>query len=318
MREKKKITISILFFSFFMLLIHFLNKVLFFISTIKEFLFSKNGSYYNWRFGKIFYTKSGTGTPLLLIHDIDCTSSDYEWHYLVETLSKQYTIYTIDLLGCGRSDKPKLTYTNFLYVQLISDFIKNIIKEKTNILATGMSSSVIIMTCYMDKQLCKDIILINPPDINIINQYPGKKEKLLKYIIDFPIFGTLFYNIITSYFKINYTFKKYYFYSANQIHAKDIMTYREAAHLKGISAKYMYSSNKCGYINVNIVHALKEINNSIYIICGQLETNIDAIIKQYITLNPSIEFSVIKNTKHLPHLEDPNKFLNIIDIYISK
>ena len=64
--------------------------------------------------------KKGEGTPLLLVHDLNCASSNYEWKYVVDDLSKRHTVYAIDLLGCGHSDKPKMTYTNYLYVQLLT------------------------------------------------------------------------------------------------------------------------------------------------------------------------------------------------------
>ena len=90
---------------------------------MKDLLKSTASNYYNWRFGKIYYTKQGTGSPVLLIHDLTIYSSAYEWEALVKQLEKNHTVYCIDLPGCGRSDKQHITYTNYLYVQAISDFI---------------------------------------------------------------------------------------------------------------------------------------------------------------------------------------------------
>ena len=85
--------------------------------------------YYNWKFGEISYTKQGKGTPILLVHDLTTYSSGYEWHKVADKLAEEHTVYSIDLLGCGNSDKPNFLYTNFLYVQLICDFIKNVIGD---------------------------------------------------------------------------------------------------------------------------------------------------------------------------------------------
>ena len=103
---------------------HIVNRFVYYMSTIDEMLSDENAEYYDWRFGRICYHKTGSGSPLLLIHDLNVCSSSYEWNQIVDQLSKTNTVYTIDLLGCGRSDKPYLTYTNYLYVQLITDFIK--------------------------------------------------------------------------------------------------------------------------------------------------------------------------------------------------
>ena len=67
----------------------------------------------------------------------------------------------MDLLGCGRSEKPNLTYTNYLYVQLISDFIQSEIGHRTDVIATGSSSSLIVMACANRSELF-DLLIRTP------------------------------------------------------------------------------------------------------------------------------------------------------------
>lgn len=316
MKKNKKLTIVFASTSILILILYLINKLIFFVSSLKELLYTENSNYYNWRFGKIFYTKRGTGRPVLLIHDMDCTSSDYEWKEIVKNLSANHTVYTIDLLGCGRSDKPKITYTNYLYVQLISDFIKNIIKQKTDIICTGKSGSFVIMACFIDAETFGSLVLINPNNLESMNFYPKYKHKLLKYLIDCPIVGTLVYNILISKLMIKDKFADSFYYNKNKIRNKYINAYYEAAHKGGSSAKYLYSSIRCHYTNTNIVHALKEINNSIYLIAGDKKDCIETILKEYTTLNPSIETARISDTKHLPQLENPKELLKTLDIFI--
>jgi pimeloyl-ACP methyl ester carboxylesterase len=316
LKKTKKISLVLVIASFFIFIIYLINKFIFFISTFKECLYSDNSKLYNWRFGKIFYTTKGAGSPLLLIHDLDCTSSDYEWKNLVSTLAENHTVYTIDLLGCGRSEKPKITYTNYLYVQLISDFIKNIIKHKTDVVVTGKSSSFVIMSCYIDAQLFNNLVIINPEDISTMNQYPKYKHNILKHVIDFPIIGTAIYNILVSKILIKDNFSTKYYSANTKVRSKYVNVYHESAHMGGPSAKYMYSSIRCHYTNTNIVHAIKELNNSIYIIAGENKLNNTKILEEYTNLNPSIESITLKNIKHLPQLENPQEVLEILNIFI--
>ena len=105
------------------------NRVLEYISTADKLINSDEYEYYNWRFGKIAYKKTGEGSPLLLVHNLNVCSTSYEWRNNIEELAKSHTVYTIDLLGCGCSDRPGLTYTNYLYVELITN-LSNILSEK--------------------------------------------------------------------------------------------------------------------------------------------------------------------------------------------
>ena len=293
-----------------------LNKYIKLSSISRALLKESEEYYFNWRLGNIHYTKSGTGKPLLLIHDLSYASSGYEWNQVVNTLKTKYTVYVIDLLGCGRSEKPNLTYTNYLYVQLICDFIKSEICHRTDIIATGESSSLAIMACNNSPELFDRLMLINPDGLSSCSQIPGKNSKFYKLILDLPILGTLLYHIASNHTFIENAFRDKYFY--NPYGAKPIYMdhYHEAAHL----GKYpiaIFSSMECKYTKCNISTALKKIDNSIFIVGGADEAAIGPIIEEYKIINSAIESAVIPKTKHLPQLEEPEKVLELIKIFFS-
>ena len=297
--------------------IHILNRIQYSLSTVKDILSSTENSYYEWRFGKIRYTKKGSGTPLLLVHDLTVGSSAYEFHKIADELSKQYEVYSIDMLGYGLSDKPNMTYTSFLYVQLLTDFVKTVIGKKTDIIATGDSSSLAVMTCHNNPEVFNRIILINPQSLYQLNLIPSKQTRTLKFLIDIPIIGTFIYNIITTKTSFYNLFKKYYYSDASKIDALDIQTYVEASHLHDYNSKYSFSSHIGRYMNFNILHALKEINHSIFIIAGREKADIKTIVENYLYYNTSIEAAYIPNTKQYPHLETPHKVLSQLDIFLN-
>lgn len=297
--------------------IHILNRIQYSLSTVKDTLSSTENCYYEWRFGKIRYTKKGSGTPLLLVHDLTVGSSAYEFHKITDELSKQYEVYSIDMLGYGLSDKPNMTYTSFLYVQLLTDFIKTVIGKKTDIIATGDSSSLAVMTCHNNPEVFNRIILINPQSLYQLNLIPSKQTRTLKFLIDIPIIGTFIYNIITTKTSFYNLFKKYYYNDASKIDSLEIQTYVEASHLHDYNSKYSFSSHIGRYMNFNILHALKEINHSIFIIAGREKADIKTIVENYLYYNTSIETAYIPNTKQYPHLEAPHKVLSQLDIFLN-
>ncbi len=151
------------------------NKIIDILAEKDNHLSIKGGNFFSWKYGNIYYTKNGKGKPLLLIHDLNTSSSSYEWNKIIKELSNNYTVYAMDLLGCGRSDKPNLTYTSFLYVQLVNDFIKKIIGSRTNIIVTGYSLSFVIMACQMENKNFNKIIGVSPCDIYNLTRTPDKK-----------------------------------------------------------------------------------------------------------------------------------------------
>lgn len=289
--------------------IHVINKIQYAMYSETNLLSENENFYYEWRFGKISYTKKGTGNPVLLIHDLSVGSSGYEFRKLTDSLTQSYEVYTLDLLGYGSSDKPNMTYTNYLYVQLITDFIKNVIGKKTNVITSGDSSSIATMVAHNDPEVISNLVFINPENLYHCNQIPSKQTKMLKFFIELPIFGTFVFNLFTTRAYFENVFENKYFENIKNIEEKDILSYLESSHKKGYSDKYSYASYLSNYMNTNIVHALKEINNSIFIIAGESKEVSETIVENYIYYNNSIETAYIKNTKQLPHLEKPEEVL---------
>lgn len=294
-----------------------INRIISSLYSLMNISPDSENNYYEWRFGKIRYTRKGSGTPLLLIHNLTPGSSQYEYSKIINQLSKKHEVFSLDLLGYGLSDKPNITYTNYLYVQLISDFIKTVIGKKTNIIASGDSSPIAIMSCHNDPELLNQIILINPQSIYQLNQIPSKQTKLLKLLIETPIIGTFIYNLINNKNSFTKDFKEKYFNNPLVSMEDSIDHYSLTAHLNRNNSKYAYSSYIGKYMNVNIIHALKEINNNIFIIAGKEIEDIETIVENYIYYNISIESSYITNTKQLPQLEKPDELLKQIDIFLQ-
>lgn len=311
---KKKFSIFAILTTLATITIHVINRVINYMATIDNLLNSTEENFYEWRFGKIHYQKTGAGTPVLLIHDLNAYSSNYEWNKVVKSLSQTNTVYAIDLLGCGLSDKPNITYTNYLYVQLVSDFIKHVIEEQTYIVATGGSSSFVLMACANSEDLIGKVVLVNPESITNSARIPTKRTRILKFIINMPIVGTLVYNIIGTKGRIEETFFHNYFYDSLKIESSMIDTYHESLHLQKGASKYLFSSIVGRYTNINILHSLPSINNSIYIINGKEMKDGALIAEQYQSYIPSIEEISIEKTKFLPQLEDPTSLLEQINI----
>lgn len=315
-KNKHKLLTTSILFALATGIIYVINRLVFATAVLKNLLKSSADNYYNWRFGKVYYKKKGHGSPVLLIHDLTVYSSAYEWNKIVNELAEAHTVYAIDLLGCGRSEKPRITYTNYLYVQLIADFIKNVIGEKADVIASGYSGSFTILASYTNPEFISKIILINPPSLASLNKVPSKRSKLYKFILEFPIFGTLIYNIKTCQSNIQLLFTEKYLYNPFSVTPEMVDTYYEAAHKSLSNSKFLLSSLVAGYTNNNITHALREINQSVTILYCEGENDSEKIAESYTTCNPAIESCMLKHAKHLPQLETPGKFLEILNIYL--
>ena len=259
------------FFKFLLKLIGFslaslfiINKLIDYIVVTKRASIKDTFLEYNWRFGTVKYKKIGSGPPLLLIHDLDIGRSMNQWNNLVHSLSKKNTVYLIDLLGCGQSNKPHILYTDFLYVQLINDFITNIIQVPTDIIVSGKSAAFPVAASNFDDTLIKGIVLLSPTEIDNTKKITTLSLKVIKKIIFFPVIGTAWFNYLKNRDGIKY-------------HSDD---------------KYLFFSLYTGFMNINLQSYLDKNSTSINILCRDDEKKTMEKYQQYL---PAIEILTYDN-----------------------
>lgn len=294
---------------------HLVNEYIINISTAKDLLKKDNGKFYSSKYGDIFYKVSGEGKPVLLVHDINESSSSMEWFYLEKKLAKEHKVYTIDLLGCGRSDKPKLVYNSFLYVQLITDFVKDVIGEETDMIATGLSAAPVIMAAKLCAKWVDRIMLINPSDLVYLSDSPDHVSSLKKGILTSPVVGTLIYHMLHRKEVILQTFSEQYFSNPEADFEAICEYYYESAHRNKSGGKYLYASIEGGCLNMNIVHGLKSLDKDILIVSGEDFYESEYVPEDYAKLNERTECISILGTSYLPQLEAPSKLMEIIEDY---
>lgn len=155
---------------------------------------------YPWKYGDIFYQVKGAreARPLVLIHSFAPGASSYEWRKNVDVLAEHFRVYVIDLLGFGLSDRPAIEYTAETYIDLIGDFLKEVIGKPALVVAHGLSSAYVVMCAYRRPQLFEKLILVSPPVALLAERTSDVANTTLKTVLKTPIVGEFLYNILTS------------------------------------------------------------------------------------------------------------------------
>ncbi|KAM7279631.1 hypothetical protein ACFE04_006765 [Oxalis oulophora] len=99
--------------------------------------------------------------PLLLVHGFG--ASIPHWRRNIATLSQNNTVYAIDLLGFGASDKPPaFQYTMEAWAELILDFLNDIVGKPTVLIGNSVGSlACVIATSESTQSLVRGLVLLN-------------------------------------------------------------------------------------------------------------------------------------------------------------
>src|SRR5688572_33242637 len=153
---------------------------------------------FDWRGRRIAFTRRGKGPAVLLVHGIHPAAWSYEWHDNADDLARGNTVYTIDLLGFGRSDRPAIRYSARLYISLISDFVSRVIDAPTVLVASSLSGAYAIVLAARDPHRFPAVALSAPSGpvrLNEPGRFGGEAGRLA---VDTPIAGTAMFNALVS------------------------------------------------------------------------------------------------------------------------
>ncbi|MEL6493704.1 MAG: alpha/beta fold hydrolase [Cyanobacteria bacterium J06623_7] len=121
------------------------------------------GTYWQWRGNSIYYVCAGepidNRPPLLLVHGFGA-STDH-WRKNIAQLQTQFQVWAIDLLGFGRSAKPKQEYSGNLWREQLHDFIEEVIGQPTVLAGNSLGGYASLCVAAEYPESTAGLILLN-------------------------------------------------------------------------------------------------------------------------------------------------------------
>ncbi len=271
---------------------------------------------FEWRGRRIAFTRRGEGPPLLLLHGINATAWSYEWIDNVDHLARGNTVYTLDLLGFGRSDRPAIRYSARLYISLISDFVHQVIGEPCILVASSISGAYAIVLAARDPQRFPALALIAPTGLVRLNKVSGVGGEAGRLAVDAPIVGTAMFNALVSRRNITAYLEKTY--ADDTIVTKELVDIHYwASHQRG--ARHALAAFFTGQLNIDVHNALRRLSQPALLIWGQ-EGSAAPLeeFRGFRSLKPDFQMSVLSPAGDLPHDERPDDFNVILSTWLNR
>jgi pimeloyl-ACP methyl ester carboxylesterase len=123
---------------------------------------SRPGNYWQWRGNSIYYVCAGERSskpPLLLVHGFGA-STDH-WRKNIDQLQSQFQVWAIDLLGFGRSAKPKQEYSGNLWREQLHDFITEVIQQPAVLAGNSLGGYAALCVAAEYPNSTAGLILLN-------------------------------------------------------------------------------------------------------------------------------------------------------------
>jgi pimeloyl-ACP methyl ester carboxylesterase len=115
------------------------------------------------------YRIAGSGPAILLIHGIGDNSTT--WNAIQAALAQRFTVIAPDLLGHGRSDKPRADYSVAAYANGMRDLLSVLEIERVTVLGHSLGGGVAMQFAYQFPHLVDRLILVGAggvtKDVNV-------------------------------------------------------------------------------------------------------------------------------------------------------
>jgi pimeloyl-ACP methyl ester carboxylesterase len=105
------------------------------------------------------YVTGGHGPPLVLVHGLGTYS--FTWRFVLPVLQQRYTIYAIDMLGCGESDKLDVDYSLEALAGYLKGFLDAVGLERPIIIGHSMGGGITMMFCHLYPDRAERVVLVS-------------------------------------------------------------------------------------------------------------------------------------------------------------
>lgn len=268
-----------------------------------------DGEFYDWTYGRIYYKVRGKGRPILLIHSLYTSCCMAEWEKTADELSSKYKVYTIDMLGYGMSDKPKMTYTAFIYASLIKDFIENVITRPAMVIAANNASAPAVTAAKIYPKRISKLMLVSPNGLT--DKMAVNSSKFKRILMEIPVLGTAYYNVKTSKPFIRKFINNEGFFAKETDHSDLADEFYKNSHSEKGNARFAFASLITNYMNMDITNYVSAIGIPLCVAWGD-ENTLNPIKNMDImrSLVPKSRYYIFEKTKLFPHIENYVEFAN--------
>ena len=109
--------------------------------------------------GTVKYVEVGSGEPMLFLHNGG--SGHWVWHYQIQHFAKKYRVFAFDMLGCGASDRPNVTYDLDFYAQMTDEILAQLNLQNVTLVGNCVGAAAALECSFRDSTRLKALILFN-------------------------------------------------------------------------------------------------------------------------------------------------------------
>jgi pimeloyl-ACP methyl ester carboxylesterase len=256
--------------------------------------------------------------PVLLIHGFG--GSIGHWRHNMPVLAQHHTVYAVDLMGFGASQKGDAAYTTAFWVDQMYEFWRHLIGEPVVLVGHSIGSSICIALAAQHPDMVKAIVMFTLPDASVLEVPAALRPVtaalgsalspvlgLVKRLITLPpLFRPLFWLVRRPSVVQNWARSAYG--DASCVDAELVAVFSDPAYERGAARALaaMVNAKPPKHLDYSARTLLPNIQVPMLLIWGKADRAVPpSLAAKCLPFNPRIELIELEGAGHCPHDECP-------------
>lgn len=276
---------------------------------------------YPWHGVDVVYQSLGQGRPLVLLHSFGPGHAGDEWRRAAELLAENARVFVPDLLGWGQSGtamaRSGRAYDGELYIELISQFLKDVVREPAVLAAAGLPAAYAVQIAVDQPETVLGLGLVVPHGMEDHSDEPDIKDAVVHRLLRLPILGTSALNLYTSHSAMTNYLRHEVYASPALVDDALVEEHFRRAHQPG--AQGALAAYLSGYLNHGVRELLGRLDVPVWIAWGRraLTPSIESA-DLWLHHLPGAGLEVLEQCGVLPHAESPEELCRKLELFLGK
>jgi pimeloyl-ACP methyl ester carboxylesterase len=120
------------------------------------------------------------GSIVILLHGLNCHVEF--WEKNIAALAQEHSVFAVDIVGFGRTDKPAIAYTFQQMADFVLDFMNAMNIDKASLVGHSMGGGITMMVAARAPDRVEKIVLVDSSGL-------GKRMSLMVRLLTLPVIG---------------------------------------------------------------------------------------------------------------------------------
>lgn len=261
-------------------------------------------------------------TPLILLHGFG--TSIGHWRQNLAVLGDRHTVYALDMLGFGASEKAPVSYKVELWVEQVYDFWRTFIRKPVVLVGNSIGSLVTLAAAAMHPDMVQGIVMLSLPDPSVREEAIPKFLRPAIAAVENFVASPL---LLKTLFRVVRRPRVVRRWAGLAYANSDAVTDELVDILVGPAQDRGSAQAFCAILKAmtsttfgpKVKAVLPTLEIPILLIWGQQDRMVPpTFARQFAKYNPNVQLLTLENAGHCPHDECPEEVNQAILAWIDK